>query len=143
MPETPSSAENLESLWLIHECHQNLTMCKMVSDYLEGRAATGLYTDEFVREITTFLANLESMVATVWVQVVTTSLVKLETVVETVNFLHANPDQCAYVTAASIVQLEAAVKTVNSLSWNSDQYTHVTAASIVQIETVVETVNPL
>jgi hypothetical protein len=71
MLETPSSAEDLEKIWLIHECHQNLTMCKMISDYLEGRAATGLYTDEFVRENTAFLATLEAMVATVWVQVVT------------------------------------------------------------------------
>jgi len=128
MLETLSSAENLEKIWLIHECHQNLAMCEMVSDYLLGRAATGLYTDAFIRENTSFLATLEARVATAWVQVVTASLAKLEAVVETVNSLHANPDQCAYVTAASIVQLEAVVKTVNSLSWNSDQYTHVTAA---------------
>ena len=95
MPETPSSAENLENLWLIHESHQNLKTCKIVSEYLEGRVTTE-NSDE-------------------WVRVATASLAKLEAVVEAVNSLHANSDQCAHVTAASIVKLEAVAETVNSL----------------------------
>ena len=89
-------------------------MCKIISDYLEGRETPGR-SDEWVRVATASLATLEAMVETVWVSVATASLAKLEAVVETVNSLHANSDQCAYVTAASIVKLETVVETVNSL----------------------------
>ena len=96
MPETPSSAENLENL--IHESHTYLNMtktCKIISEYVEGRVTTG-NSDE-------------------WIRVATASLAKLEAVAEAVNSLHANSDQCAHVTAASIVKLEAVAETVNSL----------------------------